>query len=192
MNRRDLVFVRQLYRALYQRGAPGFFPTRTGQQPAARCRSKGHRRLKLGVISAACTLIGVRPVVIENVLTLAVPLCIKRRDCDHLSVTPRDEVANLPTGARPDGSRRFKGAQKPMRRERVIRPSAIRRLRARARVPLGGINLLQSGENFDFDLCATVHGASADRAIVWIPLQMGPVRSRSIPPLPRQSGIRGR
>ena len=82
---RQAVALGQLDRPPDQGGAPDPVPARTGQQAPARCRCEGHGHLELGVIAPAGLLIGMGPVVIEDVLALAVALGIERCDGNHLA-----------------------------------------------------------------------------------------------------------
>src|SRR6056297_3429251 len=76
-------------------------PFRAGLHEKAPSRGggEGDGQLKLGVITPAGALPGVGPVVVENVLALAVALGVERGHADHLAARPRDEMAGLPAGA---------------------------------------------------------------------------------------------
>ncbi len=63
----EAVVGRDLHRALDQGGLACGLVARTGEQAAACDRGKGHGNLQFRVVASACGLVGVGPVVIEDI-----------------------------------------------------------------------------------------------------------------------------
>ena len=63
---------------------------------------EGHGRLQLGVVAAAGPLPGMRPVVVEDVLALAVGLGVERHHRDRPAGAPRHQVPGDPARPPPD------------------------------------------------------------------------------------------
>ena len=91
-------------RALQQGGAALGLEARAGQEAPAGGRGERHGGLELRVVAAAGALLGVRPVVVEDVLALAVALGVERHDGDSSAAGAGDQVARHPAGAAADGA----------------------------------------------------------------------------------------
>ena len=152
MQRRQAIVGRQPDRALYQRRGADFGKARPGEKAPTGGRGEGHRNLKLGVIVAAGVLIGMRPIVVEDIFALAVALGIKRRAGDHLAAQPRGQVGRLPAGAAPDRAAGLKRLEKAVGGERVKRPPAVVCFGAGTGIPDGGADLGYPVMGLDFNL----------------------------------------
>ena len=122
--------------AVFERAGPG-------EQARSRHRREGHRRLELGIITAAGALEGLRPAMVEDVFALAVALHVKRDGALQGAVVGfGQEILRLPAGAPADRLGILQRLQEAVAEERV----AGRARGQRARVPLLGFDC---GKRFD-------------------------------------------
>ena len=139
---------------------------RLRQKPPTRGRREWNCNLKFRVIPPAGPLPGMGPVVIEDILALAMRFRVKRRDSNHVTALARAKILRLPTGPGADRSAFLQCPKETPRRERIDWAPAVGGFRTRAGVPILGRNVLQRGKHGEFDICNR-HGMSGDTPIKW-------------------------
>ena len=177
MPARDARAPGQRQRPLQQRGAALLLEARAGQEAPPGGRGEGHRRLELGVVAPAGALPGVRPVVVEDVLALAVPLGIERHHRDRHALGAGDEVARHPAAAAADRARGLERREEAVGGEGVDgRPAPVGLGVPGAGVPVGRGDLAEAAEDRDLDAAAAVHCSP----------EMAEIGVASMPPASRQ------
>lgn len=109
------------------------------QAPAADRRER-YRGDQLRVVPAAGTLVGVGPAVIEDEFALRVVPGIEGQGADEAVVPPCEQVLRIPA-VRFEAAMAFKAGEELVAQERITG--------AGERVPLGGGDLLQAGDDFE-------------------------------------------
>ena len=97
---------------------------RSGQDPPAIDRRKGHGDLQFGIILPARLLPGLRPVEVKDVFALAVAFGIERHHPDDLAGLGRHQMARRPARASTHRPALLKRKQEPVRRERIATTGA--------------------------------------------------------------------
>ena len=122
------------YRPLRQCRTALLLDARPGEAPPGGRRER-HGRLQLWIIAPAGPLPRLRPVPVEDVLALAVPLGIERHHRDRHLLGPGDEMPRNPAAAPPDRARGLERQQEPVGGEGIDRaarpPRSGRRPRRR-------------------------------------------------------------
>ena len=133
----------------------------SGKQPRAGNRREGNGDLKLGVVAPAGALQGLRPAMVEHILTLRMPLHVERGRALQRAVGRLSEkVLRLPAGTPANRLGILQRFQEAVAEERV--PGGARR--QRARVPLRGVDGGQGLDDTQADGRGVVrHGYSIAR-----------------------------